>query len=109
MTACRVSIEEREYDRKHGLTFDQEQALFAQQENRWKLYVAQLLDGVTIEENGSKYNLADRLADQYEEFSEFVNQDYDFMAAFKNGEFCESVNNLFKAEAKTLASIIVGQ
>lgn len=108
MKACRVSIEEREYDRNHGLTFDQEQALFAQQENRWKLYVAQLLDGVTIEENGSKYNLVDRMADQYEEFSEFVNQDYDFMAAFKNGEFCEDVNNLFRSEARTLASIIVG-
>lgn len=108
MDRCPVHEAEIEYDRKHGLTFDQEQALFAQQENRWKLYVAQLLDGVTIEENGSKYNLADRMADQYEEFSEFVNQDFDFMAAFKNGEFCESVNNLFKSEARTLASIIVG-
>lgn len=105
---CPVHEAELEYDRKHGLTDAQEQALYAQQENRWKLYVAQLLDGATIEENGSNYNLADRLADQYEEFSEFVNQDYDFMAAYKEGKFCDDVNNLFKAEAKTLASIIVG-
>ena len=53
-------------------------------------------------------SLADRMADQYEEFTDYVNMDFDFMQAYRQGFFCEKVSELFRSEAKTLASIIVG-
>lgn len=85
-----------------------EQEKYAAQYALWLKYVNALLDGQEIEDGGITYNLADRMANEYEEFSDFVNQDYDFMEAYKKGEFCEGVMNLFRAEARTLASIIVG-
>jgi len=48
------------------------------------------------------------MADQYINFTDMVNDDIDFMSLFKSGKFCKDVNDLFKSEAKSLASIIVG-
>ena len=87
----------------------QEHAQYAADKARWKMYFEQLMDGVTIEENRRKYSLADRMADQYQEFSDTVDGDIDFMDEFKKGAYGTRINNLFKQEAKTLASIIVGQ
>ena len=86
----------------------QEHSQYAAEQARWKMYFEKLLEGVTIEENGRKYSLADRMADQYHEFADKLDNDIDFMAEFKNGEYGTYIKNLFKQEAKTLASIIVG-
>lgn len=86
----------------------QERVLYALNAERHKLYTQMLLDGVTIEENGRKYSLYDRMIDEYEEFAACVDSDIDFMAMFKSGKFSEKVNKYFKQEARTLASIIVG-
>lgn len=102
---CAVRLAEINNDYQ---TSAQESAQYQFEQDRWKFYLDQLLAGVTIEENGRKYSLAERLANNYQEFADFVDIDFDFMAAFKNGEFCEVVNSLIKSEARTLASIIIG-
>lgn len=89
-------------------TDSQEQAQYAADQERWKLYVDQLLEGVTVEENGREYRLADRMADEYQEFADKIDSDIDFMAEFKNGEYGARLNSVFKQEARTLASIIAG-
>jgi len=104
---CPVSEAEIEYDRS-SLTDAQEQALYTLNIERHKLYTQMLLDGVTIEENGRKYSLAERMADEYQEFADMVDQDIDFMDEFKKGVYGEYITNLFKQEARVLASIIVG-
>ena len=86
----------------------QEQALYTLNIERHKLYTQMLLEGLTIEENGRKHSLADRMADEYQNFADMVDQDIEFMDLFKAGAFKEGVVNLFKQEARTLASIIVG-
>ncbi len=86
----------------------QEQAQYAAEHARWKLYVEQLLAGVTIEENGRKYSLADRMADEYQEFSDKVDNGDDYMGEYLAGGFGDRIRNIFKQEARTLASIIVG-
>ena len=102
---CAVRLAEVNNDTQ---TDDAEQRQYAAEQARWKMYFEQLLEGVTIEENGRKYSLADRMADQYQEFSDMVDSDIKFMDLFLRCEFCDGVNNLFKGEARTLASIIVG-
>lgn len=102
---CAVRLAEINNDYQ---TSAQESSQYQFEQDRWKLYLDQLLAGVTIEENGRKYSLAERLVNDYQEFADFVDIDFDFMAAFKNGEFCEGVNSLIKSEARTLASIIIG-
>lgn len=87
----------------------QEQALYTLNIERHKLYTQMLLDGLTIEENGRKYSLAERMADEYEQFSDMVDNDIDFMDEFKKGVYGTYINNLFKQEARTLASIICGE
>ena len=82
----------------------QEHAQFRAEEAAWIRFTNAFLAGQSID----GLCLADRMADQYEEFSDFVNQDYDFMKAYKEGKFCASVNELFRHEAKALASIVVG-
>ena len=77
-------------------TNTQEQSQYNDEQARWKMYFEQLLEGVTIEENGSKYSLADRMADQYHEFADKLDNDIDFMAEFKNGEDGARLNNVFK-------------
>lgn len=86
----------------------QEQIQYEFEIARWKMYVEQLLDGVTIEENGCKYSLAERMANEYQYFADKVDNDIDFMAEFLAGEYGENLNNLFKREARALASIICG-
>ena len=85
----------------------QEQAQYAAEQARWKMYFEQLLAGVEIHANFRIYSLADQLTDKHEEFADFIDADFDFMAHFKAGKFGEGVNNLIKSEARTLASIIV--
>lgn len=102
---CAVRLAEINNDTQ---TDAQEQALYTLNIERHKLYAQMLLEGLTIEENGRKYSLADRMADQYQEFSDTVDGDIDFMEEFKKGAYGTRINNLFKQEARTLASIIVG-
>lgn len=102
---CAVRLAEINNDTQ---TNAQEQAQYAAEQERWKMYFEQLLDGVEIHANFRIYSLADRLTDQYEESADFIDSDFDFMSHFKSGKFSEGVNNLIKSEAKTLASIICG-
>ena len=85
-----------------------ERAQIATEHLKWKLIYNILIQGCEVRENGRVYRLVDRMANEIEEFEAMVESDIDFMAIFLRGEFCEGVNNLFKAEARTLASIIVG-
>jgi len=66
------------------------------------------MEGVTIEENGRKYSLVDRMANEYSLFADMVDQDIDFKDLFIADLFKESINDLFKKEARTLASNIAG-
>lgn len=102
---CAVRLSEINNDTQ---TNAQEQAQYAAEYVRWKLYVEQLLEGVTIEESGCKYSLSGRMADQYEQFADMVDNDIDFMSEFNQGTYGTYINNLFRQEAKTLASIICG-
>jgi len=81
-----------------------EQTRFIAEEARWIRIVNDLLEGKSVEGK----TLAERMANEYQEFADFVDSDIDFMAMFKAGKFNPYVNNLFKQEARTLASIIVG-
>ena len=90
---------DRDTDTDHA-----EQTRFLAEEARWVRTLNDLLEGKTIQ----GMNLSDRMADQYEEFTDYVNMDFDFMQAYREGFFCEKVSDLFRSEAKTLASIIVG-
>jgi hypothetical protein len=85
-----------------------EQTRFIAEEARWIRIINDLLEGKEVKENFRIYTLADRLIDEYEEFANFLDFDFDFMAHFKAGKFSEAVNNLIKSEARTLASVIVG-
>mgnify|MGYP003450729578 FL=1 len=86
----------------------QEQALYTLNIERHKLYTQMLLEGLTIEENGRKYSLADRMADEYQEFADKVDNGDDFIGEYLAGGFGDRIRNIFKQEARTLASIIVG-
>ncbi len=81
-----------------------EQTRFIAEEARWIRTVNDLLEGKTID----GMTLADRMADQYEQFSDMIDNDIDFMDEFKKGAYGTYINNLFKQEARTLASIICG-
>ena len=86
-----------------------ERAQISTEHLKWKLLYNILIQGCEVRENGRVYRLSDRMSDEFEEFAAMVDSDIDFMAIFLRGEFCEGVNNLFKSEARTLASIILGQ
>ncbi len=90
---------DRDTDTEHA-----ESTRYAAEESKWIRTVNDLLAGKTI--NG--LCLADRMSDEYQEFSDYVNIDFDFMKAYHEGFFCDKVNELFRSEARTLASVIVG-
>ena len=69
----------------------------------------QLLAGEAVENDfGRKFTLTERMADEYQEFADFVDQDYDFMAMYVRGELHPAVRDLIYNEACTLASVVVG-
>lgn len=105
---CQVRQAEIENDIANGMTFEQEQAHLNAQAELWKRVYARLLEGKTVDLNGKSANLAERLADQYQEFSDMVDADIDFMAEFQAGWYGTRMGNIIKNEARTLASIIVG-
>ena len=86
----------------------QEQAQYAAEQARWKLIFDALLDGAEVHENFRFYSLSDWMIDKYDEFADFVDSDFDFMAAFRSGKLSKEQSYLIKQEARTLASIIVG-
>jgi len=102
---CSVRIAEINNDTQ---TPSSERASYEVEHYKWKLYVKILLQGCVINANGREYSLAERLANEFEEFAAFVDIDFDFMATYNRGEFCGGVNQLIKSEAHVLASIIVG-
>jgi len=90
---------DRDTDTDHS-----EQTRFIAEEARWIRIVNDLLDGRSVEGK----TLADRMANEYQEFADLVDKDVDFMKEFKAGWYGEHISNLIKSEARTLASIIVG-
>lgn len=86
----------------------EEQAQYEWEARRWKLVYNWLLQGKNVHANVRIYNLAERLSNEYQEFSDFVNCDFDFMHFYRNGELEKSLANLIEQEARTLASVIVG-
>lgn len=90
---------DRDTDTDHA-----EQTRFIAEEARWIRTLNDLLAGKTI--NGM--SLADRMANEYQDFADKVDNDIDIMAEYLAGEYGENLNNLFRQEAKTLASIICG-
>jgi len=82
--------------------------LIALNSERWKLYVDQLLHGKPVEHGVMTYTLKEWLVDEYQEFADFADKKYDFMAVYVNGGFKPELRNLIESEAKVLASIIVG-
>jgi hypothetical protein len=82
----------------------QEQHKYLIEQRLYKIIVAGLLNGETI--NGC--NLAERMADRHDSFTDMANDGYDFMAKFKDGHL-EHYRNLLTTEAKTLASVIMGK
>jgi len=76
---------------------------------RWNLCVLLLLEGKKIHENGRIYSLQERLVDEFDEFAEMFDLDYDFMNLYANGKLDEKVRELIESQARTLASVIVGE
>lgn len=100
---CAVRLAEINNDTQ---TDEQEQAQYALNIERHKLYTKMLLDGATIEENGRKYRLDEHLKNKYVgEFEYFANSDINLIEFFSCGK---DLGEFFKSEARTLASIIVG-
>lgn len=83
-----------------------EQLRYVTREKKYTSDLNKLLDGQTVEGNGYSVNLAERMADKYQQFANFVDQDFDFMAHFKAGKFCDDVNKLILREACSLASFV---
>jgi hypothetical protein len=86
----------------------EDSSAFEIEEAYWIRCVNDLLAGKTLLANFRKYNLAERLADEYQEFSDFVDEDFDYMAAFQNGSLDKKYADVVRQEAKIYASIIVG-
>lgn len=89
-------------------TGHQEQAQYEWEAKRWKLVYNWLLQGKKVHANARVYTLAERLSNEYQEYSDFVDMDYDFMAMYSRGELEASMREFIEAEARTLASVIVG-
>lgn len=98
---CPTSLAELEYDRN---SVDNDDALEAQ----YVRVLNDLLAGKKVQHYNQELTLAERMADQYQEFADYVDEGVDFMAMFHAGDFKEKVNALFHKEAIILASIIVG-
>ena len=82
---------------------------FAKEINNWAEIRDQLLAGEAVENDfGRKFTLTERMADEYQEFADFVDQDYDFMSMYVRGELHPAVRDLIYNEACTLASVLVG-
>lgn len=89
-------------------TSQQERDAYVEMERDYEQTLLRLLVGETIERDGNRYSLADRLVDEHERFAEMVDADYDFMTAFVAGELNEETDKLIEREARILASIVVG-
>jgi len=88
---------------------DEKENLFERLDHaRWRMYFEALIAGAAIEKNGRTYRLSDRMIDEYQEFADKFDDGIDFMAEFIGGQYGENLNNVFKSEARTLASYIVG-
>jgi len=85
-----------------------ERARYEAEEANYVRVLNELLEGKSVQLGLARISLAQRLADQYQEFADFVDIDFDYMYAYRKGELSEPVNNLIRTEAKVLASIIVG-
>lgn len=109
MSRCPTHEAEINYDRATTLTFWQEQERFRAEKAHWLDIVGSLIRGEAVIDGGITYTLAERMANEYVDFAEMVNEDIDFMEKFKNGEFSKEVMALFVEQARTLASVIVGK
>lgn len=85
-------------------TVHAENTRFIAEDARWIRTVNDLLAGKEVE----GCNLAERMANEYQDFADKVDNGDDFMGEYLSGGFSEATRNIFKKEAKALASIIVG-
>lgn len=67
-----------------------------------------LLSGKNVYTFSASFSLAERMADKYQQFADFVDLDYDFMRAFKYGELDPELRKLIDLEARSMASVIAG-
>jgi hypothetical protein len=89
-------------------TFAQEQARYAAELGLWKETRDKLLAGETIYTGCAKLTLSERLANEYQEFSDLIDLDQDIMNDYLAWKCGPAINELIKQEASVLASIIVG-
>lgn len=82
-----------------------ERTRFDERENFYTYCLNRLLSGKKVYTFSAVFDLKERMADRYAEFSEFVDCDFDFMHYYKVGELEKRLSNLIEFEARVLASI----
>lgn len=80
------------------------QSIYVKEQQIHKQIVSALLQGKSV--FGCK--LSTHMIGRHDAFEKMANDDYDFMAKFKDGHL-EHYRNLLTTEAKTLASVIMGK
>jgi hypothetical protein len=101
MTMCPVKYAEIIND---TMTDSQEAEMHAHSILLHQEYVAKLLAGEIVE----RCTLVDYVADESKIFGDYIDNDYDFIAAYKDESLPIAERKILKQYAKTLASIIVG-
>ena len=76
--------------------------------DRWKFIYLKLCLGETVKKGVRKYCLAERMANEYPIFADFVDLDYDFMKDFIADTIDENLKKLIETEASIMASVICG-
>lgn len=102
MTTCPVARAEIIND---TMTDAQEAEIHAYNIELHKQYTARLLAGQTID----GHTLVDYVGDASQIFGNYIDNDYDFIAAYKDETLPISERKILKQYAKTLASVIVGE
>lgn len=101
MTMCPVARAEIIND---TMTDAQEAEIHAYNILLHKKYTNELLLGLTID----NFNLSDFVADNSKIFGDYIDNDYDFIAAFNDKSLPAAESKILIQYAKTLSSIIVG-
>ena len=78
------------------------------EQDRFNYIYKTLIAGKLISRRGKTYDLRERMADEYVEFADFIDNDYDFMKHLIAGTISENLKKLIQSEASKMASVICG-
>lgn len=75
----------------------------------WKYSYAILLSGKPYATYSRVFRLKERMSDKYQDFSDLVDLDVDFMWMYKNGKLQDDLRKLMEHEAADMADAIVDE